>query len=101
MRLWLVLGLLFFLAPSQALAQSAKEPVETVRAFYAKNSIRAYEFYSKRLKGLFVRDDNEARKRGDGQGGIDFAFHVNGAGHRGRLGGDPALRADQPRGQER
>ncbi|WP_224368896.1 hypothetical protein [Hyalangium versicolor] len=78
MRLWLVLGLLFFLAPSQVLAQSAKDPVETVRAFYAKDSIRAYEFYSKRLKGLFVRGDKEVEKRGDGQALIDFDFRVNG-----------------------
>lgn len=77
MRLLLVLGLLLSLAPSQALAQSADDPVETVRAFYAKDNIRSYEFYSKRLKALFVRDDKAAKKRGDG-GSIDFAFHVNG-----------------------
>ncbi|MFL5348201.1 MAG: hypothetical protein ACJ8AT_25695 [Hyalangium sp.] len=78
MRLLLVLGLLLSLAPSQALAQSAEDPVETVRAFYAKDNIRAYGFYSKRLKGLFVRDDKAAKKRGDGLGSIDFAFYVNG-----------------------
>jgi hypothetical protein len=78
MRLLLVLGFLLSLAPSQALAQSANAPVETVRAFYAKDNIRAYGFYSKRLKGLFVRDDKEAKKRGDSLGSIDFAFYVNG-----------------------
>ncbi len=77
MRLLLVLGLLLFIVPSQALAQSADDPVETVRAFYAKDSIRAYGFYSKRLKSLFVTDDRESKKRGDELGSINFAFYVN------------------------
>ncbi|WP_224248016.1 DUF3828 domain-containing protein [Hyalangium gracile] len=76
MRSLFVLGLLLSLVASPALAQSAQDPVETVRAFYAKDNIRAYEFYSKRLKGLFVQDQKQSEKTGE-MGSIDFAFHVN------------------------
>lgn len=51
------------------------QPVTVVREFYAKDSIRAYEFYSARLKDLFVKDDEAA---GGDLGNLTFAFHVNG-----------------------
>jgi hypothetical protein len=77
MRLLLVIGLVLSLVTVPALAQSTEDPVESVRAFYAKDDIRAYGFYSKRLKALFVRDERRARQQG-GMGNLDFAFHVNG-----------------------
>ena len=51
------------------------QPVTVVREFYEKDSIRAYEFYSARLKDLFVKDDEAA---GGDLGNLTFAFHVNG-----------------------
>lgn len=78
MRLLLVFGLLLSLVTAApVLAQSTEGPVESVRAFYEKDSIRAYGFYSKRLKGLFQRDDRRAQRSG-GMGHLDFAFHVDG-----------------------
>jgi hypothetical protein len=73
-----VLALLLSLIAAPALAQSAEDPIESVRAFYAKDDIRAYGFYSKRLKGLFLRDERKAKQNGDELGSIDFAFYVNG-----------------------
>ena len=77
MRLLLVFGLLLSLVASPVLAQSTDSPVETVRAFYEKDSMRFYGFYSKRLKSLFQRDDRRAKRSG-GMGNLDFAFHVDG-----------------------
>jgi hypothetical protein len=73
-----VLALFLSHLAAPALAQSAEDPIESVRAFYAKDDIRAYGFYSKRLKGLFLRDERKAKQNGDELGSIDFAFHVNG-----------------------
>lgn len=70
MRLALALLLALWTVP--AAAQSASDPAETVRAFYAADDIDAVRFYAKRLRALYRRD----RKTGDGN--LDFAFHVNG-----------------------
>ncbi|TXN06408.1 DUF3828 domain-containing protein [Methylobacterium sp. WL103] len=58
-----------------AAAQSATDPVETVRAFYAKDDTGAVGFYAKRLRALYERDRREA---GNEVGRLDFAFTVNG-----------------------
>ncbi len=60
---------------SPALAQSATDPVETVRAFYKKDDINAVQFYAKRLRALYERDQREAKRE---IGRLDFAFYVNG-----------------------
>jgi Protein of unknown function (DUF3828) len=73
MRILIALALALACA-GPAAAQSQDDPVATVRAFYAKDSIRAAQFYSKRLKALFAEDD---RKAGGEIGNLDFAFHVN------------------------
>lgn len=54
-----------------AAAASEPDPVAVVRAFYGRGSIRAYEFYSERLKALFIADEGP-----DGVG-LDFAFYCN------------------------
>ena len=70
-----ILGLLLSLASLPAFAQSASDPVETVRAFYARDDIGAVQFYAKRLRMLYERD----RKQAKGEvGRLGFAFHVNG-----------------------
>jgi hypothetical protein len=69
-----VLALLPVLA-GPARAQSATDPVESVRAFYDKDDINALQFYAARLRALFARDRREAKGE---VGRLDFAFHVNG-----------------------
>ena len=44
-----------------------------VKAFYKRDSIRAYELYSARLKDLFIKDESPGEV-----GNLDFAFHMNG-----------------------
>ena len=73
MRVLIALALALGFAGAAA-AQSKDDPVATVRAFYAKDSIRAAQFYSKRLKALFAEDE---RRAGGEIGNLDFAFHVN------------------------
>ena len=72
MRLALALLLAVWTAPAHA--QSASDPAETVRAFYAADDIDAVRFYAKRLRALYRRD----RATADGVGNLNFAFHVNG-----------------------
>ena len=63
------------LLASPAMAQSPTDPVETVRAFYAKDDSNAVQFYAKRLRALYEKD----RKEANGEvGRLDFAFQVNG-----------------------
>ncbi|MER2249211.1 DUF3828 domain-containing protein [Methylorubrum podarium] len=71
----LALPLAFGLLAGPALAQSATDPVETVRAFYAADDINAVRFYVKRLRTLYERDQREAKGE---VGRLGFAFHVNG-----------------------
>jgi hypothetical protein len=66
---------LLALGAAPAFAQSATDPVETVRAFYAKDDIGAVGFYAARLRSLYERDRREA---GNEVGRLDFAFYVNG-----------------------
>jgi hypothetical protein len=71
----LVLQLLLLASPAVAAESSAfSDPVAVVRAFYDRDSIRAYEFYSSRLKRLFIED---VRRSGGDMGNLTFAFHVN------------------------
>ncbi|WP_284209449.1 DUF3828 domain-containing protein [Methylorubrum aminovorans] len=70
-----VLTLAFGLLAEPALAQSAADPVETVRAFYAADDINAVRFYAKRLRTLYERDQREAKGE---VGRLGFAFYVNG-----------------------
>lgn len=70
-----ILALILALLVAPALAQSASEPVKTVRAFYAKDDINAVRFYAKRLRALYERDQREAKGE---VGRLGFAFHVNG-----------------------
>lgn len=60
---------------STASAQSASDPVETVRAFYKKDDINAVQFYARRLRALYEKDQREAKGE---VGRLGFAFHVNG-----------------------
>lgn len=71
----LALALLLALLAAPALAQSATDPVETVRAFYAADDTNAVRFYARRLRSLYERDRKQARGE---VGRLDFAFHVNG-----------------------
>jgi hypothetical protein len=73
MRILIALALVLGLTGAAG-AQSKDDPIATVRAFYAKDSIRASQFYSKRLKALFAEEE---RKAGGEIGNLDFAFHVN------------------------
>lgn len=73
MRAVLALGLAT-LAAAPAAAQSASDPVETVRAFYAADDVNAVRFYAKRLRRLFEKDRKEAKGE---IGRLGFAFHVN------------------------
>src|SRR4051812_46837658 len=73
MRILFALALVLGLTGAAG-AQSKDDPIATVRAFYAKDSIRASQFYSKRLKALFAEED---RKAAGEIGNLDFAFHVN------------------------
>ena len=70
-----LLACLLLLAAAPAMAQSATDPVETVRAFYAKDDINAVRFYAKRLRTLYERDQKQAKGE---VGRLGFAFHVNG-----------------------
>lgn len=70
-----LLACLLLLASAPAMAQSATDPVETVRAFYAKDDINAVRFYAKRLRTLYERDQKQAKGE---VGRLGFAFHVNG-----------------------
>ena len=70
-----LLILLVALNATPVLAQSATDPVETVRAFYAKDDINVVQFYARRLRGLYERDQKEAKGE---VGRLSFAFHVNG-----------------------
>ena len=73
MRLALTLLLALFTLP--ALAQSATDPVETVRALYAKDDATEVRFFARALRGLFERDAKEAQGE---VGRLGFAYHVNG-----------------------
>lgn len=73
MRLALALLLALFTFP--ALAQSATDPVETVRALYAKDDASEVRFFAKTLRGLFEKDAKEAKGE---IGRLGFAYHVNG-----------------------
>lgn len=75
MRRRAVLALALGCLAGPALAQSAADPVETVRAFYAADDIGAVRFYARRLRTLYERDRREA---GGEVGRLGFAFHVNG-----------------------
>lgn len=75
MRRRAVLALALGCLAGPALAQSAADPVETVRAFYAADDIGAVRFYARRLRALYERDRREA---GGEVGRLGFAFHVNG-----------------------
>lgn len=75
MRRRAVLALAFALLAGPAFAQSATDPVETVRAFYAADDIGAVHFYARPLRALYERDRREAKGE---VGRLDFAFHVNG-----------------------
>lgn len=75
MRRRAVLALAFALLAGPAFAQSATDPVETVRAFYAADDINAVRFYAKSLRVLYERDQREAKGE---VGRLGFAFHVNG-----------------------
>ncbi|KQQ26163.1 hypothetical protein ASF53_21440 [Methylobacterium sp. Leaf123] len=66
-----VLAVALGLLTGSALAQSATDPVETVRAFYAADNISAVRFYAKSLRTLYERDQGEV-------GRLGFAFHING-----------------------
>lgn len=69
------IALVLVLVASHASAQSASDPVETVRAFYRQDDINAVQFYAKRLRALYERDLKEAKGE---VGRLGFAFHVNG-----------------------
>ena len=71
----LALAFLLTLLAAPALAQSATDPVETVRAFYAADDTNAVRFYARGLRSLYERDRKEARGE---VGRLAFAFHVNG-----------------------
>lgn len=58
-----------------ARAQSATDPLETVRAFYVADDIHAVRFYAARLRALMERDIRESKGE---VGRLGFAFHVNG-----------------------
>ncbi|MEE7459126.1 DUF3828 domain-containing protein [Methylorubrum populi] len=73
-RRTLLAGVLGLVA-GPALGQSAADPVETVRAFYAADDINAVRFYARNLRGLYERDQREAKGE---VGRLGFAFHVNG-----------------------
>ncbi|GJD94056.1 DUF3828 domain-containing protein [Methylobacterium iners] len=73
MRLALALLLALFTLP--ALAQSTTDPVETVRALYAKDDATELRFFAKTLRTLFERDAKEAQGE---VGRLGFAYHVNG-----------------------
>ncbi len=75
MRRRAVLTLALALLTAPALAQSATDPVETVRAFYAADDINAVRFYARRLRALYERDQREAKGE---VGRLGFAFPVNG-----------------------
>ncbi len=70
-----LIALALALSAGSARAQSATDPVETVRAFYAKDDINAVRFYANGLRRLFERDQREAKGE---VGRLGFAFHVNG-----------------------
>jgi hypothetical protein len=77
MRIPLLAAALWTALSPPALAGEGRqpEPVDIVHAFYAKDSVHAYELYSERLKKLFAADE---RRAGGGEGCLDFAFYVNG-----------------------
>ena len=75
MRRRAILALALGLLAGPVLAQSATDPVATVRAFYAADDINAVRFYAKGLRVLYERDQREA---GGEVGRLGFAFHVNG-----------------------
>ncbi|GJE61496.1 YbjP/YqhG family protein [Methylobacterium trifolii] len=70
-----ILAILLALWAAPAAAQSATDPVATVRAFYAADDIDAVRFYARRLRTLYARDRKEAAGE---VGHLGFAFHVNG-----------------------
>lgn len=71
----LLLALLILLGAGPALAQSASDPVGTVRAFYGAPSTDDLRFYAKALRALYERDQREAAGE---VGRIGFDFRVNG-----------------------
>ena len=75
MRRRAVLAATFALLAGPAFAQSATDPVATVRAFYAADDINAVRFYARSLRALYERDRREAKGE---VGRLGFAFHVNG-----------------------
>lgn len=71
----LLLAALLALGAGPALAQSATDPSETVRAFYAARSTDEVRFYAKALRALYERDRREAKGE---VGRLGFDFRVNG-----------------------
>lgn len=71
-----ILVALSLLAPPQRASgpTTFADPVAVVRAFYARDSVRAYEFYSPRLRRRFLGDRHRAEA---GVGNLDFTFYVN------------------------
>lgn len=67
-----VLVAMVLLAPVKRATDAATfaDPVTVIRAFYARDSIRAYEFYSPRLRRRFLGDQFRV-------GNLDFAFYLN------------------------
>lgn len=59
-------------APTGPTPRVETDAVAAVKAFYERDTIRAYEFYSARLKDLFIDDQRPGQA-----GNLDFAFHVN------------------------
>lgn len=75
MRRRAVLAAMLALLAGPAFAQSAADPVETVRAFYAADDINAVRFYARSLRALYERDRREAKGE---VGRLGFAFPING-----------------------
>ena len=75
MRRRAVLAATFALLAGPAFAQSATDPVETVRTFYAADDINAVRFYARSLRTLYERDRREAKGE---VGRLGFAFPING-----------------------
>ncbi|KQT90495.1 DUF3828 domain-containing protein [Methylobacterium sp. Leaf466] len=71
----LTLALLVTLAAAPAIAQSATDPVETVRALYAADDVNEWRFLAKGLRTLFEKDATESKGE---VGRLGFAYHVNG-----------------------
>lgn len=73
MRVALALLPIFLALPASA--QSATDPVETVKALYAADNINDWRFHARSLRALFEKDREEANGE---MGRLGFAYHVNG-----------------------